>query len=60
MENLSREQLSELSTLLDERFIYLQLRLKRLRPMFDKNPSMLEEVKKEMELIDSINEMLWK
>lgn len=53
---LSKIQKFEISRLLDERYVLLHLRLKRCRILYDKMPSMYDEVVNEMELIDSIFE----
>lgn len=58
MKRLSKLQRSEISRLLDERYVCLQLRLRRLKPLYDKMPSMYKEVLDELELIDSISKVL--
>ena len=58
MKRLSKLQKTEIIRLLDERYVSLQLRSRRLKPLYERHQSMYQDVVNEMNLIDSILKVL--
>lgn len=58
MENLTNLQLFEISRLLDERYFYLRMRLRRLAVIATNHPEWCEDIEKELVVIDSISKIL--
>ena len=58
MNRFSKSQKFEISRLLGERYASLQLRLKCLKPLYDRHQTMYQDFVDEMDLIDSILKVL--